>query len=87
MNSDPSSRISPTKKEIHKTDGLRYTSSLKACNTTREKQPSEMAERTLIIIKPDGIQRHLVGQIISRFETKGLKLVAAKFMQIPEQLA
>jgi len=46
-----------------------------------------MAERTLIIIKPDGIQRHLTGEIISRFERKGFKLVAAKFMQIPEELA
>jgi len=46
-----------------------------------------MAERTLIIIKPDGIQRHLAGQIISRLERKGLKLVAAKFMQIPAELA
>jgi nucleoside-diphosphate kinase len=46
-----------------------------------------MAERTLIIIKPDGIQRHLAGEIISRFEKKGFKLVAAKFMQVPLQLA
>jgi nucleoside-diphosphate kinase len=46
-----------------------------------------MAERTLIIIKPDGIQRHLAGKIISRFEQKGFKLVAAKFMQISEELA
>jgi nucleoside-diphosphate kinase len=46
-----------------------------------------MAERTLIIIKPDGIQRHLAGEIISRFEKKGLKLVAARFMQISEDLA
>lgn len=46
-----------------------------------------MAERTLIIIKPDGIQRHLAGEIISRFEKKGLKLVAAKFMKISEALA
>ena len=46
-----------------------------------------MAERTLIIIKPDGIQRHLAGQIISRFERKGLKLVAAKFTQIPAEMA
>ena len=44
-------------------------------------------ERTLIIIKPDAIQRHLAGEIISRFEKKGLKLVAAKFMQISEELA
>jgi nucleoside-diphosphate kinase len=46
-----------------------------------------MTERTLIIIKPDGIQRHLAGQIISRLERKGLKLVAAKFMLIPPELA
>jgi len=45
-----------------------------------------MTERTLIIIKPDGIQRHLSGQIISRLERKGLKLIAAKFMQIPVEL-
>ena len=46
-----------------------------------------MAERTLIIIKPDGIQRHLAGKIISRFEQKGFKLVDAKLMHISEQLA
>jgi nucleoside-diphosphate kinase len=46
-----------------------------------------MAERTLIIIKPDGIQRHLAGEIIGRFEKKGFKLVGAKFMQISEELA
>ena len=45
-----------------------------------------MAERTLIIIKPDGLQRHLAGEIITRLERKGLKLVAAKLMQIPEEL-
>jgi nucleoside-diphosphate kinase len=44
-------------------------------------------ERTLIIIKPDGIQRHLTGEIITRFENKGFKLCAAKFMQVPEELA
>jgi nucleoside-diphosphate kinase len=46
-----------------------------------------MAERTLIIIKPDAVQRHLAGQIILRLERKGLKLVAAKFFQISEKLA
>jgi nucleoside-diphosphate kinase len=46
-----------------------------------------MAERTLIIIKPDGIQRHLAGEIISRFERKGLKLVAAKFLRPDSELA
>ena len=41
-----------------------------------------MSERTLIIIKPDAVQRHLIGEIISRFEKKGLKVVAAKFTKI-----
>jgi nucleoside-diphosphate kinase len=36
------------------------------------------------MIKPDGIQRGLVGEIISRFEAKGLKLVAARFERLPE---
>ena len=46
-----------------------------------------MAERTLVIIKPDAIQRHLAGEVIGRFEKKGLKLAAAKFMQVSEELA
>ena len=44
-------------------------------------------ERTFVMIKPDGIQRALVGQVISRLESKGLKLVAAKLMRIDEELA
>ena len=46
-----------------------------------------MAERTLIIFKPDAVRRHLIGEILGRFERKGLKLVAARFMRISEQLA
>jgi nucleoside-diphosphate kinase len=46
-----------------------------------------MSERTLVIIKPDCIQRHLAGEVIGRFEKKGLKLVAAKFIQISEEPA
>lgn len=46
-----------------------------------------MAEKTLVIIKPDGIMRHLAGRIIARFEQKGLKIAAAKFMKINEDLA
>lgn len=46
-----------------------------------------MTERTLIILKPDAVQRQLVGRILSRFEDKGLKIVAAKFMHISEKLA
>ena len=46
-----------------------------------------MEQRTLIILKPDSVQRHLMGRVISRFEEKGLKLIAAKFMRISEALA
>lgn len=40
------------------------------------------AERTFIMIKPDGVQRGLVAKIIKRFETKGFKLVAMKFVWV-----
>jgi nucleoside-diphosphate kinase len=44
-------------------------------------------ERTFVMVKPDGVQRGLIGEIISRLEERGLKLVGAKFMQIDENLA
>ena len=44
-------------------------------------------ERTFVMVKPDGVQRGLIGDIVSRFEERGLKLVGAKFMQIDEGLA
>ncbi len=44
-------------------------------------------ERTFVMIKPDGVQRGIMGQVMERFESKGLKLVAAKFMRIDEELA
>jgi len=43
--------------------------------------------RTFAMIKPDGVPRGLVGEIISRFEKKGLKIVALKMMQITPELA
>lgn len=43
-------------------------------------------ERTFIMVKPDGVQRGLVGEIIRRFEAKGFKLVALKFQQASEEL-
>ncbi|MDD1666570.1 MAG: nucleoside-diphosphate kinase, partial [Methanomicrobiales archaeon] len=47
-------------------------------------------ERTFVLIKPDGIQRGLAGEVISRFEAKGLKLVGMRFLlpteaQVTEQ--
>ncbi len=44
-------------------------------------------ERTLILVKPDGVQRGLIGEIISRFERRGLKLSGMKFMQMSRELA
>ncbi len=44
-------------------------------------------ERTLIIIKPDAVQRGLIGEIVNRFERRGLRIVAMKLMQITTQLA
>lgn len=44
-------------------------------------------ERTLVLIKPDGVQRRLIGQIISRFEQRGLKLVGMKLIQMDHDLA
>ena len=44
-------------------------------------------EMTLIILKPDAVQRQLTGRIIARIEDKGLQIVAAKFMQISRELA
>jgi nucleoside-diphosphate kinase len=44
-------------------------------------------ERTLILVKPDGVQRGLIGEIVARFERRGLKLVGMKFMQMSDSLA
>ncbi|HBC44972.1 MAG: Nucleoside diphosphate kinase [Candidatus Collierbacteria bacterium GW2011_GWB1_45_35] len=41
-------------------------------------------ERTLVLIKPDAVQRNLIGEIISRFEKKGFKLVAMKMVQLDD---
>jgi len=44
-------------------------------------------EKTFVMIKPDGIRRGLVGNIITRYEQKGLKITALKLMQVSEELA
>src|SRR5690554_821462 len=44
-------------------------------------------EKTFVMVKPDGVQRHLVGEIISRFERKGMQLVGLKIMQVSRELA
>ncbi|GGE11313.1 nucleoside diphosphate kinase [Marinithermofilum abyssi] len=44
-------------------------------------------EKTFLMVKPDGVQRGLIGEIVARFEKKGYKLVAAKLMVISQELA
>src|SRR5690625_5307470 len=44
-------------------------------------------ENSFLMVKPDGVQRNLVGEIVGRFEKKGFKLVGAKLMQVSEELA
>ncbi|MEW5939631.1 MAG: nucleoside-diphosphate kinase [Chloroflexota bacterium] len=44
-------------------------------------------ERSLVLVKPDGVQRALIGEVISRLERRGLRLVAAKFMAVSKELA
>lgn len=44
-------------------------------------------ERSFIMVKPDGVQRNLVGEIVSRFENKGFKLAGAKLMTVSKELA
>lgn len=43
-------------------------------------------ERTLVLIKPDAVQRELVGEVVARFERKGLKIVAMKLMHLEEEV-
>ena len=46
-----------------------------------------MIEKTFAMVKPDGVQRGLVGKIVQRFEERGLKICGMKFMRIPKELA
>jgi nucleoside-diphosphate kinase len=46
-----------------------------------------VVERTLVLVKPDGVQRGLIGQIIDRFEKRGLKFLGLKLMKMTEALA
>lgn len=44
-------------------------------------------QQSLVLVKPDGVQRGLIGQIITRLEDRGLRLIAAKFMRVSPELA
>ena len=54
--------------------------------TPQQGDPS-VTERTLVLIKPDGVQRLLVGRILARYEERGLKLVGLKLVQVDRELA
>ncbi len=44
-------------------------------------------EKTLVLVKPDGVQRGLIGEVIKRLEARGLRLIGGKFIQVSRQLA
>lgn len=44
-------------------------------------------ERTLVLVKPDGVQRGLIGEVTTRLEHRGLRLIGAKFMHVSQDLA
>lgn len=44
-------------------------------------------ERTLVLVKPDGVQRGLIGEVVARLERRGLRMAAAKFMAVSRELA
>jgi len=44
-------------------------------------------EKTFVLVKPDGVQRGLIGEVIARLERRGLRLVGAKFIQVSQELA
>ncbi|KAM8962159.1 nucleoside diphosphate kinase B [Pelodytes ibericus] len=69
--------------KVHCTDFLSFFYS---CLSEREGGMSANLERTFIAVKPDGVQRGLVGSIIQRFEQKGFRLVALKLVQADEEL-
>jgi nucleoside-diphosphate kinase len=46
-----------------------------------------VTERTLVLVKPDGVARGLVGEVIARLEAKGLRLVAAELRTLPREVA
>ena len=48
---------------------------------------SDSLQRTLVLLKPDAVQRRLMGQLISRFESKGMNIVAMKMLRVSPDLA
>jgi nucleoside-diphosphate kinase len=46
-----------------------------------------IVERTLVLVKPDGVHRGLIGEVIARLEKRGLKMIGGKFLQVSQELA
>ncbi|XP_059204563.1 nucleoside diphosphate kinase, mitochondrial [Centropristis striata] len=63
-----------------------FPSALLAGHRSKATAVPDVRERTLIAVKPDGVQRRLVGQIIQRFERRGFKLVGLKMLQVSDTL-
>ena len=88
--SRPSARARAWKRSAAgRSSELRVPSCERALTRNSEHIPAMVPgmERTLVLIKPDGVQRGLVGPILSRFEARGLKIVGLKLMQVPTALA
>lgn len=79
-------RALPSKRCIASTTSLRQCRSV-AARSARTTAVSVRAEVSYVMVKPDGVQRGLVGEIISRFERKGFKLKGLKMISCPRSLA
>lgn len=53
----------------------------------KKRPKSDLMERTFVMIKPDGVQRGMAGEVVQRLEKKGLKLAAARLMRMSKELA
>jgi nucleoside-diphosphate kinase len=74
-------------REKHDTAGEKEKESEVGGKSEEERSVKKEKERTLLIIKPEGVERGYVGEIISRFEKRGFKIVAMKFATISKEKA
>ncbi|CAI7848796.1 unnamed protein product, partial [Closterium sp. NIES-53] len=76
--------------ELSHSEAAASSADLHTCRTPQLQQQTKtdtMTERSYVMIKPDGVQRGLVGEIIGRFERKGFVLRGLKLFQCPKELA
>src|SRR5438045_2066843 len=64
----------------------KMSSLIKLASKNNMSEHHSKEERTLILIKPDALQRHLLGEIIHRFERKGLKIIGLKMLKMDDSL-